>query len=274
MVRTSMRLSARFTTASPIQIHVTTRWRPTAISTLPDAAWLTTTTPASARMSNGTTLPANPGPIHRTISGRLNPIRTTAAPATSVIPMRLPSTSVRLSARRFPSAPNARDGKQHSTELIAEPPLIFPQPERDGVDGDRGRSQESADDDVVDVEADLRRDVDDEQVEAETGHLAPAGCAEGGRADAEIRHDLVGIPRVACITRDVHGGRRRDEHHQSAARFEHDVSTQRARHHRRTRHHVVEDEPLAGIRHGAKDGQRKSDRDARTQDGEQELCDA
>ncbi len=107
ILRTTTTLRARFAAASTIQIVVTIRCRPSAISTLDDAAWLTTMMPAIASTLNGATLPAKAGPIQWRISGPLKPIRHTDAPPTSVIAIRLPSTSVRLSAARLPSLPKA-----------------------------------------------------------------------------------------------------------------------------------------------------------------------
>src|SRR5581483_791453 len=60
--RTRMRLKTRFA-ASPIQVRVTVRCRPTAIGTLDGAAWLTTMKPATARTLNGAMLPLKAGPI-------------------------------------------------------------------------------------------------------------------------------------------------------------------------------------------------------------------
>ncbi len=64
------------------------------------------------------------------------------------------------------------DDREHQpVELIRDLTLEVGEPKRDRVDGHRRRAERRADDDVVEVEADLNRDVDDEHVQAEGGDV-------------------------------------------------------------------------------------------------------
>ena len=66
------------------------------------------------------------------------------------------------------------DRKEHAAELIAQAPLVLGQAQCDRVDGHGRRTEPRADHEVIEVEADLAGQTDDEQVQTEARHLAPS----------------------------------------------------------------------------------------------------
>jgi hypothetical protein len=91
------------------------------------------------------------------------------------------------------------------------PPLEVREAKRDGEHSDRGGADRRSDDDVVEVEADLNRDVDHEHVHAERRDLTDEGRAECGHAQLQLGKRPAGGPRVRDVARERDRGRRGDD---------------------------------------------------------------